>query len=419
MVAVVILTFVGFEAGSNLLYWTETGKLYLLAERPPPASVAPGIVSKLHPYFGFMNVYSPAALAAAGLQHNNYEFPQVARYIAGLHGCCDFPIRAEDNKDKYIIAIFGNSIAQGIGQGFQGQDPQSELMRRLSKLPAAAGKRVIVLNLALGGHKQPQELMTLSYLLAGGSHFDTVLYLSTVNEPIASLANVQSQLTPDFPTASLWINLSVSLDRLSAAGPGALLGTFALRRAQATQAQIEACETASCVIVHRPLLQIERWISQALLTNEQQDALNLPHFVSFPTPVHPAGPSKYDDIIEQWAQANRMMAALTRLQGGTFMQVIMPTPWVHPTHHLPWEMDQSVPALYGPDAPLALQKMIEAGKELQHEGIRVVDATHLMDRLPLDASNKLYLDYSGHLGPLGMETMLNYTVDQLLQSNPS
>lgn len=416
---IVVLAFVAFEVGANLLYWNETGKLYLAEHRAPPISTAYEITTKLHPYFGFMNVYSPASLEAAGLQPNNYEFPQVARYISALNGCCDFPIRAENNKDKFIVAIFGNSIAHGIGEAFQVQDPNySKLTQRLNALPAAAGKRVVVINLALGGHKQPQELMTLAYLLAGGSHFDLVLYFATVQEPIGALANTQSGLAADFPTSSVWLNMSLSLDQVSEASPGALLGLFALRRAQATKAQVEACETASCLMVHRPLLKVERWLADKLLMNSQQDPRNLPHFVNFPSPVHPTGPDRYDNLVQQWTVACRMMAVLTRLQGGTYVQVIMPTPWVHGGDPLPWQMAPQVPALYAQDAPLALHKMVAAGNELRGEGIRVLDATQLLDRLPLDEST-LYLDYSGHLGPVGMKAFVNYTIDHLFHPDQS
>lgn len=410
------LALFGFEVGANVLFWNETGKLYLADNHAPPTIVAHGITTKLHPYFGFMNVYSPAARAAAGLQPNNYEFPQVARYISGLRGCCDFPIRAEDNKDKFVIAIFGDSIVHGIGEAIQGEDPNSPLMRRLSALPAAAGKRVVLLNLGLGGHKQPQELMTLAYLLAGGSHFDLVLYFAAVVEPIASLANTQSGLAADFPTASMWLNMSLSLDQISDASPGALFGLFALRGAQATKAQIEACETATCLMVYRPLLKFEQWVGGQFLTGTPQDPRRLPHFVNFPAQGHPTGPDRYDDVVRQWAEACRLMAAMTRFQGGRYLQVILPTPWVHQGDPLPWQMDPQVPALYGPDAPLALRKMVAAGDELQNEGIPVLDATHLLDGFPLDDS-KLYLDYSGHLGPLGMKILLDYTVNLLLRLN--
>jgi len=415
IVSIAVLATLVFEAGANLLYWLETGKLYLAAHVAPPRAELANISTKLHPYFGFMNVLSPAYQKAAQLTPNNYDFPQPARYVEGLTGCCDFPIRASENRDKFIVAIFGNSIANGIGDRFQNDrfvNPNLDIDRRLGQIPAAAGKKVVVLNLALGGHKQPQELFTLAYLLAGGTKFDLVLYLAAVNEPIASLANTQSGLAADFPTGSLWLSMSVSLDQAAAAHPGTLLGLLALQYAQSMQHQIEACETASCVMVNRPLLKLARSLSDVLVINSG-NPYELAHFVSFPAADHPTGPDRYDEVVRQWQNASRMMAALTRLSGGAFVEIILPTPWVHPSHRLPWPVEPPVTALYGPDAPLALAKMTAAAAALRAEGISAFDATRTLDVLPID-DPQLYADYSGHMGAHAIKPIVDFTIDHLL-----
>jgi hypothetical protein len=63
------------------------------------------------------------------------------------------------------VGIFGNSIARGVSDYAQ-EFP--EVLERLKDLPAAANKRVVLLNFALGGQHQPQHLLILTHMLSVG-----------------------------------------------------------------------------------------------------------------------------------------------------------------------------------------------------------------------------------------------------------
>ena len=70
-----------FEVGSNFLYWLETGKIYLIQHVGTAATTQHRVVTKLHPYFGFINVLSPDYVRSLGLAANNFDFPQYADYV--------------------------------------------------------------------------------------------------------------------------------------------------------------------------------------------------------------------------------------------------------------------------------------------------------------------------------------------------
>jgi hypothetical protein len=57
-VIIAALAAVGFEIGSNFLYWTAD------------------VRSKLHPYFGFFNIYSDDFQQRTNLHANNFGFIQ-------------------------------------------------------------------------------------------------------------------------------------------------------------------------------------------------------------------------------------------------------------------------------------------------------------------------------------------------------
>jgi hypothetical protein len=62
------------------------------------------------------------------------------------------------------------------------------------------GREVVVVNLAMGGYKQPQQLMTLVWALSLGAHFDVVLNLDGFNDIVLpAVNNLPDGVHPFFP----------------------------------------------------------------------------------------------------------------------------------------------------------------------------------------------------------------------------
>src|SRR5262249_32103963 len=109
-----VLAVCAFELGSQYLYWLESRELFW--QRAPTASQVVGtaeLTAKIHPYFGWMITYSPEYNERNGRLVQNLNFSQIRSYVSKISGCCDIPMRPEDHNDKYIIAVLGNSIADG------------------------------------------------------------------------------------------------------------------------------------------------------------------------------------------------------------------------------------------------------------------------------------------------------------------
>jgi hypothetical protein len=125
----------------------------------------PGCMSLcvLHPYLGW--VINPAAANTGGPDFGREGFYKL-----------DEPIQRRSDH-KVIIGIAGGSVAylfanHGI----------PALRQALESSTRYAGKELVFVNLAQGGYKQPQQLMTLNYFLALGAEFDVLINIDGFNE---------------------------------------------------------------------------------------------------------------------------------------------------------------------------------------------------------------------------------------------
>lgn len=88
----------------------------------------------------------------------------------------DLPIHAR-TPDQVIVAILGGSVAHQFSL-----QATETLANELSKSPEYAGREFKFVRLATNGYKQPQQLMTIAYLMSLGAEFDVVINLDGFNE---------------------------------------------------------------------------------------------------------------------------------------------------------------------------------------------------------------------------------------------
>src|SRR5262245_19521142 len=152
--AVVLACVVAAElAGVAFFYWS-TGRL-IYFNRPAAAEVQPAapmlekhVRHRLHPYFGFAGPYEQQAGA---LYTNSLGFLQREPVT----------IPFTPGANDVVVAVFGGSVAEKLVIADAGG---LALRDALQAQPAMAGKTVILLSLAQGAAKQPQQLLTLAYL---------------------------------------------------------------------------------------------------------------------------------------------------------------------------------------------------------------------------------------------------------------
>jgi hypothetical protein len=138
----------------------------------------------LHPFVGF--VRRPAKFADGLSEFGVTDFGYIDDKL---------PLRTRGS-DRIIVAIVGGSVAEQFATSVADRF-ERELQNR-SKF--FAGKKVEFIRIALSGYKQPQQLMTIAYLLTLGGQFDVVVNIDGYNEVVLpKLENAPAGVFPSYP----------------------------------------------------------------------------------------------------------------------------------------------------------------------------------------------------------------------------
>lgn len=125
--------------------------------------------------FGFMDYYS-----------GNLGVSKTLQGAAETRGSC-----------PYVIGIFGGSVAQGLAHYLQKKIAEKQKIKE-------GLKEVVVLNFAMPGYKQPQNLYAFLNALNEGVRFDCVINLDGFNEIISGYTNQHEGEQISYPAARVW-----------------------------------------------------------------------------------------------------------------------------------------------------------------------------------------------------------------------
>ncbi|MEM8993408.1 MAG: hypothetical protein AAGF23_01325, partial [Acidobacteriota bacterium] len=138
----------------------------------------------LHPFLGFVADAETAPRLGKSEVGRRFGFP-FNRYD---------PVQPKSD-DALVVGLFGGSFAEQTYVF-----AHRELTQGLASIDRFAGRRVVLLNLAAGGYKQPQQLQALTYLLSLGGHVDVAINLDGFNEvALVRPENVELGTHPSFP----------------------------------------------------------------------------------------------------------------------------------------------------------------------------------------------------------------------------
>ena len=111
-----------------------------------------------------------------------------------------------NNRDTVVVAVLGGATAHDMAA-----TANEILVRRLSQAPPFAGQRVKVINLAIPGYRQPQQLSMLLYMLSAGAQFDAIINLD--GGPDLTSLNIRADGHGDFlAIPGPWRALTTRLD---------------------------------------------------------------------------------------------------------------------------------------------------------------------------------------------------------------
>ena len=128
----------------------------------------------LHPYLGFVKAPSKSI--------NQF--------------CFDGPDPiTKKSEDQINICLMGGSVAMGVYDY-----SREEITRKLQESGLFGNKKIEIVLLALGGYKQPQQLMALNYFLALGAEYDIIINLDGFNEIVLPYSdNLEFNVFSSYP----------------------------------------------------------------------------------------------------------------------------------------------------------------------------------------------------------------------------
>lgn len=340
----------------------------------------------IHPFLGFATAPSTDALAGP-LSLDSLGFPGGG------------PLVRERRPDTVVMAIFGGSVAYYFARGGGAE----RIFDGLQSLPEFAGKRLVVLDAANIGYKQPQALMSLAYLESLGAALDVVILLDGFNEVNAAPTElIPAGVFPFYP--GRWHQRVARLD--TATGMRSLIGEIAYRTEQRSVWAARCARVPSYTVTLLWSLydrHLERTIEarrRALQASKLAETLDYAA-TGPPWPPH-TPPQLFAELADVWMESSAAMRALAEAKGARFFHFLQPNQ--HVPGSKPMGPDELAIAIEGgevfaPHVALGYPLLRERGAALVAKGVRFHDLT----RVFAATEEPVYVDNIGHVGPRGNE----------------
>lgn len=349
----------------------------------------------IHPYLGY--VFRPPEIMQ--LDH----FGQRRRDPVSEFG---FPYTSQRpvqkrTSERIIIGILGGSVAANF---FDIGRHQFEVDLRQAGI--FRDRELLFVNLAMGGYKQPQQLLVVSYLLALGAEFDVLINIDGFNEVALHEANNATKgVFPAFPRS--WYSLATSIPDHSLRS---LIGEAALLRQQrkGLAASFSAAPIRYSVIAHQVwrFLDARNRRGQNRVSDEFREtrAVSADYAATGPDAQLRSTEELYGFLVDLWARASLQLDRLCRANGIRYYHFLHPNQYVQgsktltasekkqaflETHPYRRGVDRGYPGLR------------DAGPRLRQGGVNFVDLTQIF----LDQDEPLYIDSCCHFNRLGNEIM--------------
>ncbi|MBE9143265.1 hypothetical protein [Planktothrix mougeotii] len=410
-----VVLFVFLEIGSLIFYYFKHQKLYYTRDRSEDIQnlginlegvrVNESVVERLHPYFGY--VQKPGPDFRPGFKYNNYGF--ISPY--------DYPYK-KTNSNQVIVGVLGGSVASN----YSIYEIQNRILEtKLQKLPQFKDKELIIISLAIGGYKQPQQLLTLNYMLSLGQKFDFVVNIDGFNEVALASINNQQKLSFAMPSASHVQALTgLANNSLSTKALEALLSLKdnkpKLKNALET---LKNCPLASCHVVmslyvqelvkdyRRDVARFERYRQQP---SEDGSAESVIYFYMEEQVLPDA--EVFQDITNNWAETSILIHQVLAANNIPYFHILQPNQY-YPTKRVFSEAEKKI--AFSEDSPYkdSIKKgypfLLKKVDELKANNVQFFNGVSILD----SAQEPVYIDNCCHFNKSGETILSNFVADSL------
>jgi hypothetical protein len=361
-------------------------------------------VHVLHPYLGFVQDpdRDPAATRwSLDRQAASLGFPR------NFHPPFDKP-----SPDAVTVVVIGGSVARQIG--FGGNRPLEE---GIARIPRFQGRDVRVLAFGLGGYKQPQQLMTFSYLLALGVPIDVVVNIDGFNELVLPITeNIPLGVNPAYPRE--WAFRVEALDPEERVLHGEI---SLLRKRRQGVARLFSLpilrHSAAAALVWR----LADWLAVGAVNRREVALADMAsrggsYQTKGPTTHLGDGPQLYEALVDLWYRSSLQTGRLAAADGIEYYHFLQPNQYDVGSKTLTQEERRQA---WDDDAPARTPVTVgypllrARGRLLRDAGIDFVDLSQAFREI----HETVYIDRCCHYNDLGIRTVVEHIVRAIAQSS--
>lgn len=365
---------------------------------PPPLDEV------LHPHLGW--VLNPDTDGGVSLAKTRFPVNQLGFLDHGQ------PLSTR-SPDRLRVAIVGGSVAWYFS--IHGRD---RLASRLAQSPRFQGREIEIVSLAISGYKQPQQLMTMAWILSLGAEFDIVINIDGFNEVVLHPAeNHPKQVHVAYPRGwhervrelprseivhTLYHHASLRLNRRHWANRfvdsplqySPLLGFIWRTRDNWYRKQLD----------HDLSVITSQWLNQASV-----------YMHTGPANTYKGSDQMYDEMVSLWERSSRQLDRLCQANDMRYLHVLQPNQYLEgskPMSDAERKIAITAEHKYRPGVIDGYPRLKSMGRELVTTGVDFLDLTMLFANTP----QPIYIDDCCHYNQQGNRMLADAIADRLLMS---
>lgn len=408
-VLLVCFVVIVLELMSALVFIAATGKFpfysaflerqqkaaHIVGEEPVGIQATGDDSWSIHPYFGY--TLDPA--------NPPWWFDGVDDY--GFTNLEEPPIQKR-SKDKVLVGVFGGSVSHQTARL-----GRKEIENALHRVEGWEHKEIVVLRYGIGGFKQPQPLLVMTYLLSLGAEFDVVLLVDGFNEIVLPpVGNTPYKTFPFFPV--YWqLRLSSGLDPAVVK----IVGRMNVRQ--------ETRQSLAGLMAQTPLhysmtlntawFFVDRWLDASIAGLQAEFHARKDKAVSYAQTGPPFefrdNEELYDKLARHWRDCSLQMRRLAESTGARFFHFLQPNQYLPGSKPLSNEeandfYDQN--SIYKQHVVKGYPYLQHYGLELIREGVNYYDMSDVFKDVEATVYSDDCCHFSMHGAAMLTEAMMEH-----------
>ena len=318
-------------------------------------------------------------------------------------------------EEDFVVAITGGSVALGMVR-----KARSALVSRLERLQPGLQGRIEVLNLSLGGFKQPQQLFLAQQFLLLGVPIDVLVNVDGFNEIALGSRSAKRGSHPIFPNEFYW---STTLDLagrqlteeqilLAAGGLRARRQAHRLRSALQESSRL-ACSQLVLAVSGAYLMRLEsRAVAAQEALYDSSSAKRAEVIQSLGDPCLETREGCFELIADIWVDTSTTLDSICDQFGLLYLHVLQPNQYFEGSKEL---TEDELSLAWDPEHPWSQAArsgyplLVDRGLALQRRGVDFHDMTELF----ADQLETIYSDSCCHYNDRGYRLLAEAIAEKI------